>query len=245
MTNKLRFFFIIMMAMFIVTGLSAGTGASAKGPALWISSVHADSTPSFSVTPTSLDFGALYVSTVMTETVLVSNSSSLALFISSVTVDSGEFSVIPASATVDPFGSVEFYVTFAPTFAGDQSGNAVFVHNGITSPDLLPLIGTGTDTTTGVNDGKPLPKKFALQGNYPNPFNPTTRIVFDIPKATIVSLTIYNALGAEVAEVLDQTPYEPGTHEIAFNGANLASGVYFYRLRTPEFNSVKKMVLLK
>ena len=233
------------MALFIVTGLSAGTGASAKGPSLWISSVHADSTPSFLVTPTSVDFGAIFIATVFTETVMVSNNSSKALFISSVTVDSGEFSVNPASAVVDPFGSFEFYVSFAPTFAGDQTGNVVFVHNGATSPDLLPLIGTGTDTTTGVEDDKPLPKKFALQGNYPNPFNPTTRIVFDIPKATTVSLTIYNALGAEVAEILDHALYEPGTHEISFNGTNLASGIYFYRLRTPEFNSVKKMVLLK
>jgi hypothetical protein len=170
------------------------------------------------VTPSSVDFGVVFVSTVFTETVTVSNSSSIALFISSVTVDSGEFTVSPATATVPALGSVDFYVSFAPTSAGDQSGNVVFVHDGTTSPDLLPLIGTGTPTT-GVEDENPLPKKFALQGNYPNPFNPTTRIVFDIPKATVVSLT--------------------------FNGTNLASGIYFYRLRTPEFNSVKKMVLLK
>lgn len=232
------------MALFIVTGLFAGTGTPAKGPALWISSVHADSTPTFLVTPNSVDFGEVIVSEVFAETVLVSNSSSKALFITSVTVDSGEFSVSPASATVDPFGSTFFVVTFAPTVLGDQTGNVVFVHNGTTSPDLLPLIGTGT-TGTDVEDEGPLPKQFALQGNYPNPFNPTTRIVFDLPKATVVSLTIYNALGAQVAEILDQAAYEPGTHELQFNGANLASGIYFYRLRTPEFNSVKKMVLLK
>ena len=86
---------------------------------------------------------------------------------------------------------------------------------------------------------------FELEPNYPNPFNPSTRIVFDIPKQTTVSLTIYNALGAQVAEVLENVAYQPGTHEISFNGANLATGVYFYRFRTPEFNSVKKMVLLK
>jgi hypothetical protein len=244
MTNKLRLFFLITMALCIVTGLSAGTGTPAKGPALWISSVHSDSTPSFLVTPNSVDFGVVFISTVFTETVTVSNSGGAALFISSVTVDSGEFTVSPASASIDPGGTFDFYVSFAPTFAGDQSGNVVFVHAGATSPDLLPLIGTGTPITD-VGDGNPLPKKFALQGNYPNPFNPTTRIVFDVPKATMVSLTIYNALGAEVAKVLDQAPYEPGTHEVSFNGANVASGVYFYRLRTPEFNAVKKMVLLK
>jgi Secretion system C-terminal sorting domain/Abnormal spindle-like microcephaly-assoc'd, ASPM-SPD-2-Hydin len=232
------------MALFIVTGLSAGTGTSAKGPALWISSVHADTTPTFLVTPSDIDFGAVIVSEVFAETVTVTNSSAKILFISSVTVDSGEFSVTPNFATVDPFGSAIFVVSFAPTVIGDQSGNVVFVHNGATSPDLLPLLGTGTPDTD-VEDETPLPKQFALQGNYPNPFNPTTRIVFDLPKATVVSLTIYNALGAQVAEILDQAAYEPGTHELQFNGANLASGIYFYRLRTPEFNSVKKMVLLK
>ena len=100
-------------------------------------------------------------------------------------------------------------------------------------------------TLVGVEESNPLPRKFALQGNYPNPFNPSTRIVFDVPKQTTVSLTIYNALGAEVADVLENVTYQPGTHEISFNGANLATGVYFYRFRTPEFNSVKKMVLLK
>jgi hypothetical protein len=244
MDIKLRFFFIITMALFIVTGLFAGTGTPAKGPALWISSVHADTTPSFSVNPSSINFGAVFISTVFTETVTVSNSSAYGLFISSVTVDSGEFTVSPASATVDPNESFNFLVSFAPTFAGSQSGNLHFTHNGLTSPDLLPLIGTGSPITA-VDDKNPLPKVFALRGNYPNPFNPTTRIAFDIPKQTVVSLTVYNALGAKVAEILDQAPYDPGSHVITFNGSNLASGIYFYRLRTPEFNSVKKMVLLK
>jgi hypothetical protein len=174
----------------------------------------------------------------------VSNNSAATLFISSVTVDTGEFTVTPSSATVDSFGTAEFYITFAPTFAGDQAGNVVFVHNAPTSPDLLPVTGTGTPATA-VDESSPLPKKFALQGNYPNPFNPTTRIVFDVPKQTTVSLTIYNALGSQVAEILDNAAYQPGTHEVTFNAANLASGIYFYRLRTPEFNAVKKMVLLK
>jgi hypothetical protein len=74
MTNKLRLFFIITMALSVVSGLSAGTGTPAKGPALWISSVHADSIPNFLATPSGVDFGAIFVSTVFTETVTVSNS---------------------------------------------------------------------------------------------------------------------------------------------------------------------------
>ena len=244
MTSKLRFFLIITMVLLIVPGLSAGTGVSAKGPSLWIFGVHADTVPSFLINPTSIDFGSVFISSVFTETVTVLNSTPKVLFISSVTIDSGEFTVSPASATVDPNGSWDFFVTFQPTFAGVQAGNAIFVHNGATSPDLLPLTGFG-DPGTDAGESNPLPRKFALKGNYPNPFNPSTQIVFDVPRQTTVSLTIYNALGAEVDAVLDNVVYQPGTHQITFNGANLATGIYFYRLRTPEFNSVKKMVLLK
>ena len=229
------------MVLLIAPGLTAGMGA--KGPSLWISGVHADTVPAFLVNPTSINFGSVFISSVFVETVTVSNNSSKSLFISSVTIDSGDFSVDPASATIDPFGSWNFFVTFTPTDSVPQFGNVVFVHNGPSSPDFLSLTGNGT--LVGVEESNPLPRKFALQGNYPNPFNPSTRIVFDVPKQTTVSLTIYNALGAEVAEVLENVAYQPGTHEISFNGANLATGVYFYRFRTPEFNSVKKMVLLK
>ena len=244
MAIKLRLFLVIMIGLFAVPGLIAGTGAPASGSGLWISSVHADTLPSFSVDPSSLDFGVLFISSTAVETVTVSNISAKALFISSVTVDSGEFSVSPANAVVPPGGDWQFFVEFAPTFAGAQSGNVHFVHNGSTSPDLLPLAGIGTPTTAA-GESTPLPKKFALKGNYPNPFNPATRIAFDVPKQTTVSLIVYNALGAEVAEILSNVPYEPGSHEISFNAENLATGVYFYRLRTPEFNSIRKMVLMK
>jgi len=243
MINKLQFFSIITMVLFVVTGAFAGQGAAASGQSLWISSVHADTVPAFSVNPTSVDFGTLFISTTMTETLTVRNTSAKALFITSVTVDSGDYAVSPSSATVGPFGSWDFYVTFTPTAPGVQNGNVIFVHNGSTSPDLVGLTGDGT--LTAVDESNPLPRKFALKGNYPNPFNPTTSIVFEIPQQTTVSITIYNALGAEVAEVLKNEAYQPGTHEVTFNGVNVASGIYFYRLKTPEFSSVKKMVLLK
>jgi len=232
----------MIVVLFLATGASAGQGAAAHGSSLWISSVHADTVPAFSVNPTSVDFGTLFLSSTMTETLTVTNTSSKALFISSVTVDTGEFAVSPSSATIDPFGSWDFYVTFSPTNASIQNGHVVFVHNGSTSPDLVDLTGSGV---TAVEESSPLPRKFALKGNYPNPFNPSTRIVFEVPKQTSVTITVYNALGAKVADVLKNEPYEPGTHEVTFNGVNVASGIYFYRFKTPEFSSVKKMVLLK
>ena len=89
-----------------------------------------------------------------------------------------------------------------------------------------------------------VPKSYSLSQNYPNPFNPSTIIKFDIIKTGHVSLVVYNELGQEVSMVVDET-LTPGSYSAAFNGASLSSGVYFYRLVTDNFTSVKKMALIK
>jgi photosystem II stability/assembly factor-like uncharacterized protein len=95
-----------------------------------------------------------------------------------------------------------------------------------------------------LNDNKQLPDGFVLYKNYPNPFNPRTRINFDIPKFCHVKLTVYNALGSEVASLADKE-FEPGHYEIDWNGTEFASGVYIFRLETESFTDAKRMVLLK
>ncbi|HEB83721.1 MAG TPA: T9SS type A sorting domain-containing protein, partial [Bacteroidetes bacterium] len=89
-----------------------------------------------------------------------------------------------------------------------------------------------------------LPTKYALHQNYPNPFNPVTEIKFDLVKPQAVKLSVYNVLGQEVARVLDQR-MEAGFHQVSFDASKLASGVYFYRIDTPAFTDLKKMVLVK
>ena len=85
---------------------------------------------------------------------------------------------------------------------------------------------------------------YLLEQNYPNPFNPTTTIGFGIQNKSNVKITILNAIGEEVAVVLNEER-EPGFHQVEFNAATLPSGVYFYQLRAGEFVSTKKMVLLR
>lgn len=85
---------------------------------------------------------------------------------------------------------------------------------------------------------------YDLRQNYPNPFNPKTRIDFQIPVKEKVSLKIYNILGTEILELLNKE-LEPGRHSINFDGSNLMSGVYFYRIQAGSFTSTKKMILLK
>jgi len=85
---------------------------------------------------------------------------------------------------------------------------------------------------------------YELQQNYPNPFNPSTQINFTLPESGDVSLTVYNLLGQRVA-VLQNGVLQSGTHSFEFNAGNLSSGMYFYRLQTDNFSSVRKMTLIK
>ncbi len=85
---------------------------------------------------------------------------------------------------------------------------------------------------------------FSLYQNYPNPFNPRTQIGFYLPKACHITLSIYNNLGQEVSTVLDRDMYA-GEHRVEFNGQNLPSGVYWYKLETDHASKVQKMVLLR
>ncbi|MCC6962396.1 MAG: DUF4397 domain-containing protein [candidate division Zixibacteria bacterium] len=89
-----------------------------------------------------------------------------------------------------------------------------------------------------------LPSDFALNQNYPNPFNPTTTISFALPNAAPVTLTVYNVIGQEVARLVDG-PLPAGPHQVTFDAANMASGIYFYRLQTDGFSEQRKMVLMK
>ena len=89
-----------------------------------------------------------------------------------------------------------------------------------------------------------IPKSFVLNQNYPNPFNPSTTISFSVPQGSKVSLKIYNILGQEVANLVDDFR-QAGNYSVQFNANKLASGVYFYRLQANDFAQTKKLLLLK
>jgi hypothetical protein len=88
------------------------------------------------------------------------------------------------------------------------------------------------------------PNNFNLYQNYPNPFNPSTTIEFTLPNSESTTLKVYDILGKEVATLVSQK-LNQGNHTYTFEGKNLASGVYYYRLEAGNFVQTHKMIYLK
>jgi len=88
------------------------------------------------------------------------------------------------------------------------------------------------------------PKEFKLEQNFPNPFNPTTKIQYQLPQDARVTLKVYDILGSEVVTLVNEDQ-EAGYKEIQFNGSSIASGMYVYRLQSGDYVSTKKMMLVK
>ncbi|MFA7361029.1 MAG: T9SS type A sorting domain-containing protein [Candidatus Kapaibacterium sp.] len=87
-------------------------------------------------------------------------------------------------------------------------------------------------------------KKYEMSQNYPNPFNPVTKINYALPKQGFVTLKIYDITGREIQTLVNEVKQE-GYYTVDFNGSHLSSGVYFYRIQSGNFVSVKRMVLIK
>ncbi len=89
-----------------------------------------------------------------------------------------------------------------------------------------------------------LPTEYSLSQNYPNPFNPTTTIEYSIPENGNVKLVVYNSLGEEVTTLVNAYK-EAGSYKVNFGAVRLSSGIYYYRLISGTYLSVKKMIVLK
>jgi hypothetical protein len=122
----------------------------------------------------------------------------------------------------------------------DNNGTGVFL------PDFVPGF-IDIRVSTGVEDdpaGSLLPAEFALDQNYPNPFNPTTMIGLSLPRSGMVRLDVFNILGQQTV-TLTNGPCDAGRYTVDFDGANLPSGIYFYRLQYEGGTLTRKMMLVK
>jgi hypothetical protein len=96
----------------------------------------------------------------------------------------------------------------------------------------------------GMNTGVGVPKTFSLNQNYPNPFNPVTKIEYALPNDAKVTIKIFDMLGREVKVLVNEVK-KAGYYSVEWNGSQLSSGVYFYKMQAGDFNAVKKMILIK
>ncbi len=111
--------------------------------------------------------------------------------------------------------------------------------------DVTKYIGYGqAPKTNDITITSTLPKKYKLYNPHPNPFNPNTTISFDLPKESFVHLTVFDISGRKVATLVNEK-YPTGNHKVNFEGSNLPSGVYIYKMIAGSYSNIKRMLLIK
>jgi hypothetical protein len=106
--------------------------------------------------------------------------------------------------------------------------------------ELIYSIFTGIKPISGF-----VPAEYNLYQNYPNPFNPVTQIKFDIPKNSNVVLKVYDLMGREVKAIIDNEYLNAGSYEVNYDGTNISSGIYFYKLIAGDYSAAKRMSMIK
>ncbi len=113
-----------------------------------------------------------------------------------------------------------------------------------TLTNLAVRVLVGVDSVVARKISGLVPDSYMLNQNYPNPFNPSTTIRYGLPQRSAVNLTVYNALGQRVRQLVNEEQDE-GFHEVKFDGSGLASGVYFYRIQSGSFADTKRFIILR
>jgi len=158
----------------------------------------------------------------------------------------------PEAGQVAPGDSMDVELTFDPTGLenGDYYADVLVSSNDPVNPEMRAGVHMLVSGVTGImDDPSELPKTFAVSPNYPNPFNPSTTIKYQLPQSGDVNLTIYNVLGQRVRALVDAR-IEAGYHSIEWDGRNdagaqVASGIYIYRFSADNYLKVQKMILMK
>ncbi len=115
----------------------------------------------------------------------------------------------------------------------------------MSNPEIQPMLDAIGFTTVGIADDPPVAGKFALEQNFPNPFNGETIIRFSLPQSETVTLEIFNTLGESVGKTIENKAFIAGTHEHKIDANRYTSGVYFYRITAGDFQKTRKMLLIK
>jgi len=152
-------------------------------------------------------------------------------------------------------GTISFLTPTDLHLANDPALNSIIISKGQALVDVTadfdgearnstqPFIGSDENIALGINTAE-VPEQDELSHNYPNPFNPETVIHFALANDANINLTVYNVKG-EVVKTLVNSSMKAGQHRVTFNALNLNSGVYIYKLITPERSLTKKMIMVK
>jgi hypothetical protein len=136
------------------------------------------------------------------------------------------------------------YTFTGSTEEGVTISNAVTTAGKVIIADALRIISFDSTLVSVEEDLLALPASFKLEQNFPNPFNPTTIIRFDLPGEGLVKGVVYDILGREVVTLLNDE-MSAGSHQMGFNAVGLPSGVYIFRLQSGKYSSSIKMILMK
>ncbi|MBZ0264804.1 S8 family serine peptidase [bacterium] len=164
----------------------------------------------------------------------------LGFYVSWATIGSRNYTVLPGD-------SAEVVLTFDGRYVptGDYHGFIRALHNTAAEQTNIPIILENDFSDVASGETSLLPKEFALDSPYPNPFNNQTQIRFAVPQAAQVNLTVFDLLGREVA-TLQNNRIAAGYHQVVFDGAQLSSGIYFVRMSSETgFVKTAKMMLMK
>ena len=115
--------------------------------------------------------------------------------------------------------------------------------DGVYSPEGIIIINDNAKESLN-NDENALVENFILHGNYPNPFNDMTTISFELPEAEKVKISIYDSTGRLIDHLMERS-LNPGYHTITWEGKNVGSGIYIYKIRAGEYTAAGKCVLIK
>jgi hypothetical protein len=124
------------------------------------------------------------------------------------------------------------------------NGNYIYLGDGYINPQRCVYRRSLSEIIDVKKISSEIPSKYSLSQNFPNPFNPSTKIEYSIPKSGLVTIKVYDILGKGIATLVNEIQ-SPGTYSVDFNGAELPSGIYFYRLQAGNYTETKQMILIK
>jgi hypothetical protein len=150
---------------------------------------------------------------------------------------------------IPPKDSAKFIFEYSPFILTKIShsnliwNDSIYMYNN--SKNISRLIITAfAEIITDVNNERGIPVGYSLSQNFPNPFNPTTAISYQLPAYSHVMIKVYDLLGREVSTLVNENK-PAGNYSVQFNAGKLTSGVYFYRMESGSFSQTKKLLLLK